>query len=105
MAIESSYENISPDLLKELASDLIDRLRDELKTVHTCPVCGDRDECNQIHVRTGARYRRVPVAAVLDTHRNQMGECSAKTGHVLRFDENGHVYCTSCPAEWKDEGF
>lgn len=51
-------------------------------------------------------YRRAVMPEAIESLRDQMGECSFKTGHVLKIDcELNRIYCTQCPAEWFNEGY
>jgi len=55
-------------------------------------------------VDRNSRYRRDPVAKVLDDSRDRIAECDRERGHVLKIGD-GVIECDRCEARWRDEGF
>lgn len=98
----SSYENIGPTPLGEYKLILMEEIEEAQKEADLEAVMAD--EPIDVPSPPPAKYRRMPIAAVLDTYRDSVGECSFKTGHVLQL-RGGRIICLNCPAEWKDEGF
>ena len=60
-------------------------------------------ECNK------TRFHAIPT--LFKQNRSERGELSDKAriegcrGHILRIDEKGEIYCESCPARWRNEGY
>jgi hypothetical protein len=89
----SSYENAFVETLDDIPEHIREELNDTLalsKLAH-------------------ARFRRIPIADVLENDRDEAGQCSISTGHVLALSESPtkglEIYCTKCPARWTNEGF
>jgi len=67
-----------------------------------------RDEQSEAIIDSASevKYRRAVMPEAIQSLRDEMGECSFKTGHVLRIEVDiPRIYCIHCPAEWFNEGF
>jgi hypothetical protein len=80
-----SYENVSRIGEEEVRMEQVERIEEEIITIN---------------------YRRAVMPEAIYSLRDQMGECSFRTGHVLRIEPELHrIYCIHCPAEWFNEGY
>lgn len=58
-----------------------------------------------LEVAANTRYRRMPVAKVLEDDRARQKHCDRTSGHILQIQHCGIIRCRNCDATWKDEGF